>query len=111
MKKVAILFIALVLGLQGFASDRVPSVEETKIREQIVDLLKRPEIRIEEEVLNANIKFILNANNEIVVLTVDSNQEMVDNYVKSRLNYQKLNKTNSKLENKVYAFSLKILKK
>ena len=64
---------------------------------------------MEETLLSANIKFALNGKGEIVVLTVDTKQEVVANFVKSRLNYKKV-ATAIKARNKIFKVILKIKK-
>ncbi len=113
MKRLAIVFIAFVLGFSPlFASNpnNTPIHSESPLRSQIATLLESPEITLEQEDLEANIEFILNNVGEIVVLTVDADDEMIREYVKSRLNYQRVTSSIPQLENKIFKISLKIVK-
>ncbi len=108
MKKLTVLVFALVLGFGPvFASNDKAISPEQQLRNEVALLLKSPEIVVEEE-LKANIEFTLNVKGEIVVLHVDSKEEMVVNYVKSRLNYKKIGSTTSKNENRIFKLILKI---
>ncbi len=53
------------------------------------------------------ISFVLNTKNELVILTVDSENEEVSSYIKSKLNYQEMNISNI-LKGEQYKVSLKI---
>lgn len=110
--KVLLLVIVVLSSVQMSAFNNDPNVTpEQKLRNEIAVLLESPEIKLENNELIANIQFILNEKKEIVILTVDSEKEAIENYVKSRLNYQKIDFTaNSPEENKVYYISLKVLK-
>ncbi|GAA4275563.1 hypothetical protein [Aquimarina mytili] len=109
MKKFTVL-LALVFGFgQLFASNNSPVGSEQQLRNEVAILLKSPEIVVKEE-LKANIEFTLNVKGEIVVLNVDSKEELVVNYVKSRLNYKKIASNTSKNKNRIFKLILKIKK-
>jgi len=71
--------------------------ESAAITEKISKLLENPNFLIERETV-ANVKVTLNKNNEMVVLSVDSDDEQIANFIKSRLNYKKLPTTIESLE-------------
>ncbi|WP_152538660.1 hypothetical protein [Aquimarina macrocephali] len=111
MKKLTILFAVFVLGsMQIFASNNNPSNSEQQLRNQIATLLENPEFNLDKQQLKASIEFTLNGEGEIVVLTVDSEDLDVKSFVKSRLNYKKVDSKISNIGNKVFKISLKILK-
>jgi hypothetical protein len=56
---------------------------------EVMHHLKKPRFTLEEDVL-VYVKFALNDENEIVVLSVDSEDWEIDNYIKKRLNYKKI---------------------
>jgi len=110
MKKLIVVLVAVLASTQIFANDKPSkntSVEE--LRNEIVVLLDKPEIKLEQNEIKANIEFILNAKGEIVILTVDSEKTAVEDYVKSRLNYKKVDSDVTTVTNKVFKFSLKVL--
>ena len=49
-----------------------------------------PNFNVEKEIV-AEVTLTLNKENELVVLSVDAENTMVENYIKSRLNYKLLN--------------------
>ncbi len=61
------------------------------ITETVKDLLKNPMFELNKEV-NAMVEIFINQNDEIVVLSVATDNKTVESYIKSRLNYQKLTK-------------------
>ena len=91
MKKLTVLLVVFVLGsMQLFALGTGPINAEGELRDHIAVLLKNPEIKFETEELKANIEFTLNKQGEIVVLSVNAEDEYLEQYVKSRLNYQRV---------------------
>ncbi len=111
MKKLTVLLVAIVLGaMQAFASNNNPIHLEQQLRNEVASLLESPQIVIEKEELSADIEFTFNNNGEIVVLLVDSEKEIVKEYVKTRLNYKKIDSKIIKSRNKVFKLTLKIRK-
>ena len=56
---------------------------------EIATLLKSPSFHLEKNV-SAWVSLMVNDENELVVLSVKTENESVEHYVKSRLNYQKI---------------------
>ncbi len=110
MKKLILVLVAVLASTQIFANDKTSKeTSEEKLRNEIVVLLDKPQIKLDQNEIKANIEFVLNAKGEIVILTVDSEKVAVEDYVKSRLNYKKVDSDVSVTPNKVYTFSLKVL--
>jgi len=110
MKKLILVFVVILASTQVFANDKTrKEASEEKLRNEIVVLLDRPQIELDQNEIKADIEFILNTKGEIVILTVDSEKVAVENYVKSRLNYQKVNSDMIKIPNKVFKFKLKVV--
>jgi len=63
--------------------------ETAAITNQIATLLKNPRFTLEKEVV-ANVKITLNKNNEMVVLSVDSQEDFISDFIKDRINYSEL---------------------
>ncbi|MDH3243612.1 MAG: hypothetical protein OEM26_03260 [Saprospiraceae bacterium] len=62
-----------------------------EIRGQIIRLLGKPDLTsIRSLTTEAQLHFVINQKNEIVVLTVDTDDQFIDNYLKTRLNYKVL---------------------
>ncbi|KAA1243875.1 hypothetical protein [Aquimarina sp. RZ0] len=111
MKKLIVLLAIVFLGtVQIFANDKnTPENAQQKLRKEIITLLDKPQIVV-EQAIKANIEFMLNAKNEIVILTVDSDKELIENYVKTRLNYKKINFEGSGTGNTIFNITLKVVK-
>lgn len=111
MKKLAVLLFVAVLGSsQVFASDNNPNKNQVeKLRNTIAVLLEAPQIEVKTE-LKADIQFTLNSKREIVVLNVESKNYIVEDFVKSRLNYKKVDSDVSPTGNRVFNITLKIQK-
>ncbi|WFO16081.1 hypothetical protein M601_020840 [Cellulophaga baltica 4] len=92
MRKLSLVFVSTLLLLSGsvLANDKKKSDEPTKkLSTQIATLLSNSSLVVEDD-LTANVLFTLNEDREIVVLSVTTNSEIVEQFVKSKLNYQKV---------------------
>ena len=67
------------------------TAESTVITSQVSKLLQNPTFLVDEDIF-ANVTLTINKHNEIVVLSVDSDDNMLEGYIKGRLNYQSLPK-------------------
>ncbi len=114
MKKLIVLLFAIVLGTSSIFANNGTAEKDSnqQIREQVAVLLDNPEIKLlETKELIANIEFTLNTKGEIVVLNVDTDKELIQSYVKSRLNYKKIDVLKAQnLKNKIFQISLRIKK-
>lgn len=95
MKKSFVLSLAaaVLLSTNAFAADSpaVKGPEGKKIAKKIGDLLDNNNIVLEEnQEISASVKFMVNENGEIVVLSVRTGDEVVESFVKARLNYQEI---------------------
>ncbi|WP_299684270.1 hypothetical protein [uncultured Dokdonia sp.] len=95
MKNLKIYVVAILLAVgttTSFASNTTPKVENKKVAvtTQIAELLKNPEMEINEDI-EAKVTFMVNNKKELVVINVDTKNESIDAFIKSRLNYKKLN--------------------
>jgi threonine aldolase len=91
MKKLSVIMIAflLLMGTTAFAASTSVATYKSSIAQEIENLLKKHDLNLEQDVM-ANVTFIVNDENEIVVLFIDTKDENIDRFVKSRLNYVKL---------------------
>lgn len=110
MKKIVLVVLAIVLGTSSVVANNKEASTEQKLRNEIATLLENPSITLEAEEVKANIEFTINSNNEIVVLTVNSDVDKVQSFVKSRLNYHKIKTGVNKRGRKTFKISLKIKK-
>ena len=96
MKTIKSIFLAVLIlvGTTVSASEN-PSPEKTnleKASEEIALLLRTPYFNVEED-LTAQVSLMVNEENEIVVMSVRTESNDLEQFVKSRLNYQKLNQS------------------
>ncbi len=63
--------------------------EPNLISETVSKLLERPYFQLNEDI-NTKVEIAINKDKEIVVLSVDTKDKKVENYIKSRLNYKKI---------------------
>lgn len=92
MKKSIVFVFAAVLALNTAVAGNSNSLIEKDpkaITEQVAELLKSPEFEVTEEILT-KVTLVVNSDQEIFVLDIDTEDEEVESYIKSRLNYAKL---------------------
>ena len=91
MKNVKVFLVALVLFVGTLSSYAAvdPIVKTKTTSEEIATLLENPGFTVEDEI-NATVTFVLNKNNEIVVLSIDCNNLSANSFIKKRLNYKEI---------------------
>lgn len=78
-----------------------------QLRSQIVSMLgKQIELQIENND-TAEVSFLINNNNEIVVISVDSKFSTFNSFIKNKLNYRKIN-TKGINRGEIYKMPVKI---
>ena len=89
--KTLLVVVALTFSSALFANTTSEDLkaESATITEQVQKLLKNPNFLVENEIV-AKVKITLNDNNEMVVLSVDSQHNNIGAFIKSRLNYNEL---------------------
>lgn len=92
MNKLTTIVFAIALAVCSTASanfNTEPTNSQKVLAKEIKGLLDRPKMEIGKEI-KAKVTFTLNEDKEIVVLSIDSKSETVKQFIKSRLNYQKV---------------------
>ena len=93
MKTVKSIFVALALVLStSITAATEPAGDPNVLIEasnEIANLLGTPYFNVEEDI-SASVSLIVNNDGELVVLNVESENDQVKSYVKSRLNYHKI---------------------
>ncbi len=87
--KTLALLVTLTFSSVLFAGTNPKSENPTSLNEQIGELLKNPQFTIDDD-LEAFVTFTFNKNQEIVVLSIDSNNKELKNFITKRLNYHKV---------------------
>jgi hypothetical protein len=92
MRKLPVVLAAALLLAAGTLSANEPGATDPKkdLATQISDLLKDNAFIVQEQDITAKVLFTLNHNREIVVISVDTKDELLERFVKSRLNYQQV---------------------
>ncbi len=90
MRKISLVFLAAVLFTTGNLFATEPSTDPSKVlTAQIGELLEDHRLVIAEDI-TATVRFTLNEQGEIVVLSVQTEDEDLEKLVKARLNYEKV---------------------
>jgi hypothetical protein len=98
MRKLSLVFVAAMLLVTGniFANNVEKDNPSKDLSVQIGELLENTSFTNDDVNLTAQVRFTLNNQGEIVVLSVDTDNERLESFVKYRLNYKKVNVTNYK---------------
>ena len=106
MKSSLLVLLLVVTNVLSANAISKKDLDPSLVAKEIHELLDNPKFQINEELL-ASVTFTLNGENEIVVLTVDTDSLVLENYIKQRLNYNKLS---LKLESqKLYKVPVRIV--
>jgi hypothetical protein len=105
---IAIVGISIASTFSASATETNP-VESTKqLRSQIISILgKKVTLQI-EKTGTAEISFLINNKNEIVVISVNSKLSSFNTFVKNKLNYKKID-TKGINRGEIYKMPIKIL--
>jgi Cdc6-like AAA superfamily ATPase len=106
--KTLLLVVALTFSSVLVASTNLEEkkTESVVITDEVGKLLKNPSFLVEKDVI-ANVTLIINKNNEIVVLSVDCDENYLVSFIKSRLNYNEL-PTSIKTDGKTFVVPVRI---
>ncbi|MFK7813969.1 MAG: hypothetical protein AB8B59_15845 [Maribacter sp.] len=112
MRKVSLMLVAALLLSTGsiFANDSKKVAEPAKtqnLSEQIGNFLKSNDFDEKYEGHSAQVLFMLNDNKEIVVLSVETDKQNLEGFIKSRLNYKQVDLNNYE-EGKKYTVSVRV---
>jgi len=106
MKKLMFTALALVIATTTlFATNASPDDDNKNIRSQIIEIMDAPDFSINKDTTVA-ITFTFNSEGEIIVLSVDSKDHKVLNYVRENLNHKVIATPGER--DKLYSFQLKV---
>ncbi len=113
MKKISFVLIAAMLLTAGssFANDNpIKKINPSKsLTAQIGEILNDNNFTENEEGKSAQVLFMLNAEREIVVLSVDADENSsLEGFIKSKLNYQEVDLAEYQ-EGKKYTVSVRVV--
>jgi hypothetical protein len=108
MRKKSLAFFATALFVVGsLTANPTENLEPTKkLSTQIHKMLESNSFDVESDLI-ANVRFTINKEGEIVVLSVDTEDTVLEGFVKGRLNYKKVDLQNAK-EGRLYTVPVRI---
>lgn len=107
---ITIIAICFATSFASFASETTPTKVNNKLRTEIVSIIGN-NIKVEiEKTTKAEISFLVNEENEIVVVSVYCNSNEFNSYIKSKLNYKKIDAKGVK-KGEIYIIPVTINKK
>jgi len=90
--KMSVLVLAIAFSSVLSASTNPIKKETPKsVSESVGEFLKNPDLQLSSDV-SAIVDIVINENDEMVVLNVETENESVEKYIKDRLNYKRLSK-------------------
>ncbi len=107
MKNVKVILVATAFLIGTlFTTAAVPApVKKTNFSVEIEKLLENPNFDIE---VTTSVRIVINSDGEIVVLSVDTKDTVVERFIKSRLNYEKVE--SNLIKGKEYKLPVRIVK-
>lgn len=108
--KVFCLSLIFLMSLLSFANRPDPKkASSEELTREISKLLENPDFKVSENEIYATVRFTLNNAGEIVVLSVDTEDVVIESFIKERLNYKKPN-CNTNFETNFFTLPVKIVK-
>ena len=111
MKSLKLFILALGLFTINVSAANLNPIKPTdELRIEIVELIGSNymnEMKANE--LGAAVLFTVNNNKEIIILSVDSDDDLLESYLKRKLNYKKVNHRPSK-HGEIYLLPVKMIK-
>ncbi|MFC4094403.1 hypothetical protein [Euzebyella saccharophila] len=109
MRKISLVIASALLMSFGtvLANDSEPKVKSNTLSKQITNILSENSLSQEVIDMSAQVRFTLNKEREIVVLSVDSEDADLEGFVKAKLNYKKV-QLEDFTEGKLYTVSVRI---
>jgi uncharacterized membrane protein YgaE (UPF0421/DUF939 family) len=109
MRKLSLVVVAVMLLATGnvLANDTTTENPTKSLSSQISAMLSENNFSKEQSDLTAQVRFTLNTDGEIVVLSVSTDFEKMERFVKNKLNYQKVNLIEVE-EGKIYTIPIRV---
>jgi len=100
------LLALLFVGTLSFTAQAKDIAPEKTLSKEIAAMLANIEIP-EGDDLMAEVKFLVNKDNEIVIVSIDAEGSFVEDVIKNRLNYKKV-KSDEATPNKINTVTIKL---
>ncbi len=110
MRKFSLVLVAAALFISGnlFANDSNNTDPQRSLKTQIQELLKVNKLVVEDyEELTAKVLFTVNSEEEIVVISVETDDSDLESFIKSKLNYKKV-ELSEFVEGRMYRMPLRV---
>ena len=109
MRKFKTITVALAFfaTMSAFATKGKKATNDNNLSGQIYEMLKDNQFNADQNELTAEVKFIVNEKGELIVLSVETKDEVLEGFVKSRLNYKKV-QLNNVAPGRVYEIPVRI---
>ena len=105
--KTLILVTLITFSSQISASTRIPADDIKPVSLQISNILSNSDIIIYDEIV-VTVKFKLNENNEIIIVSLDSSNKEISKFIKAQLNLKEIS-INKKSSNRLYSVPVRFL--
>ncbi|WP_224484580.1 hypothetical protein [Robertkochia aurantiaca] len=92
ISKMLLVLVLLISGLTNELTASEPNPVDPQITDLISRLLEKPAFTFAEGDIQARVQIVINDKQEIVVLNIETNDLRAEQYIKNRLNYQKIGK-------------------
>ena len=90
--KMLVLIVAITFsGAMSASTNPIENAEPETMTATISELLKNPKVEFNKD-MSAMVEVTVNQNNELVVLSVDTQNKAFESFIKNRLNYKKVSK-------------------
>ncbi|WP_298777794.1 hypothetical protein [uncultured Polaribacter sp.] len=104
---IAILAISLSTVFSINATEKKPTKITKELRSEIISLIGKNIPLVLKSTSSAEISFMVNNKNELIVFSVDSKEKEFNSYIKTKLNYKKVNVKGTK-KGEIYRMPVKI---
>ncbi|TXD51186.1 MULTISPECIES: hypothetical protein [unclassified Polaribacter] len=104
---ITIIAISLATTFSTAAAEKESLKITKKLRTEIISMLGDKIPIVLTKTSSAEVSFVINAKNEIVILSVNSNVNELGAYIKNKLNYKKI-KVRGTFKGEIYKMPLKI---
>lgn len=109
MRKQSLVLVAAMLlsSASIFANNAADNDPTNSLSAQISELLDDNSFTVEDTDLRAQVRFTLNNEDEIVILSVDTESDKFESFVKGKLNYHAVQASDVE-EGKLYTVSVRL---
>ncbi len=102
--------VALFVSVGTYANDKTPKKVGNALRTEIVELIGKKVPMDAKENLIIRVSFVVNNQNELVVVDVISKNKEVNSYIKDKINYKKVSTASEVKNQEIYILPIKVKK-